>query len=170
LSALSHAHGHGVAHRDVKPENLAVAADARTLKLLDFGSAAPFGEACCDMAGTMPFMSPEVLEAADRAPYTPSGCDVWSSGVVMLEMLCGLGKMNRMLGWEASVQPEAARCEELRAYFQDSASIRGALVADSCRVDDALLSLLLGMLEVDWRRRLSARGAGGSEYIVAVQA
>jgi serine/threonine protein kinase len=40
LRCLAHVHSCGIAHRDVKPPNLLVDADAQTLRLIDFGSAA----------------------------------------------------------------------------------------------------------------------------------
>ena len=40
LSALAHVHACGVAHRDVKPANLLIDADAQRVRLIDFGAAA----------------------------------------------------------------------------------------------------------------------------------
>jgi serine/threonine protein kinase len=36
---LSHAHACGVIHRDLKPDNLLLSADSRTIKIADFGVA-----------------------------------------------------------------------------------------------------------------------------------
>src|SRR6059058_703885 len=43
LAALGHAHGHGIVHRDVKPENILVTRDG-TVKVADFGLARAFAE------------------------------------------------------------------------------------------------------------------------------
>ena len=40
LQCLAHVHACGIAHRDVKPANILVDADAMTLRLIDFGSSA----------------------------------------------------------------------------------------------------------------------------------
>lgn len=40
LRCLAHIHACGIAHRDVKPANILVDADAKTLRLIDFGSSA----------------------------------------------------------------------------------------------------------------------------------
>lgn len=60
LAGLAHCHSRGVAHCDVKPENIAVDARAHRIKLVDFGCAAPLGTALRWPRGTMPFMGPEV--------------------------------------------------------------------------------------------------------------
>merc|ERR1740129_2146604 len=92
LSALAHCHGHGTCHRDVKPENIIVQKDY-SAKLVDFGCACPRhqpqGSRCI---GTLPFIAPERLsgQSRDGAP-----ADVWSFGVVILEMKFGLNALSR---------------------------------------------------------------------------
>jgi serine/threonine-protein kinase len=100
--ALEAAHEKGIIHRDLKPANVKIAPDG-TVKVLDFGLAKALEEEhpSQDMAnsptltaaatqagiilGTAAYMSPEQAagQLADRR------ADVWSFGVVLLEMLTG---------------------------------------------------------------------------------
>merc|ERR1719210_3236568 len=67
MSALAHCHSRGVGHRDVKPENIAVSDDGRSIKLLDFGQAVQL-RPCNRRAGTLPFIAPETMIVAPEAP------------------------------------------------------------------------------------------------------
>ena len=90
LSAVAHIHSRGIAHRDIKLQNILVDqnTDDRTaqLKLIDFGygsrfiGALPMRTKC----GTPYTTAPEVI----REHYDER-CDVWSCGVVLYIMLCG---------------------------------------------------------------------------------
>jgi len=90
--ALTEAHGHGVIHRDVKPDNIVVT--KRGVKMLDFGIAklidAPAedaGKLTSDgtVIGTPEYMSPE--QAMGRTVDHRS--DIFSLGVVLFEALSG---------------------------------------------------------------------------------
>jgi len=118
-AALAHCHRRGVAHLDLKPENLAVGGGdgGERLRLMDFGCASRAGAPRDDVVGTMPFIAPEVLMVlvAGR-PYIPAAADLWSAGAVLLEMLMGVGALSRALGWPPVPPPTAERAQELLSW------------------------------------------------------
>ncbi len=90
---LAAAHAAAVAHCDIKPANLKITS-AGLLKIVDFGLAAPLPvDAILDdgstavgiVAGTLPYMPPEVLHG--RRPDERS--DIFSAGAVLYEMATG---------------------------------------------------------------------------------
>jgi hypothetical protein len=91
--ALSHAHGHGVVHRDVKPSNVLVpdqpATPGQIAKLTDFGVARVIGGDSLtrtgDVIGTAAYMAPE--QAEGREAGAPA--DLYSLSLVIYEALTG---------------------------------------------------------------------------------
>ncbi|KAF0933461.1 hypothetical protein E2562_018556 [Oryza meyeriana var. granulata] len=85
-SALSSCHRRGVAHRDVKPDNLLFDGSG-VLKLGDFGSAEWFGDGrpMTGLVGTPYYVAPEVVAGREYGEKV----DVWSAGVVLYMMLSG---------------------------------------------------------------------------------
>lgn len=95
-SALEYAHARGIVHRDVKPSNMLLSTDGRTIKLLDFGvarigapDAQPEGELgktqFGQLIGTPRYMSPE--QALGTAVDHRS--DLFSLGAVLYEIVTG---------------------------------------------------------------------------------
>ncbi|OAY82645.1 Phosphoenolpyruvate carboxylase kinase 2 [Ananas comosus] len=90
-AALAACHFRGVAHRDVKPDNILLDCAGRRARLADFGSAACFvpGEggagAMAGLVGTPYYVAPEVVAGMEYGEKV----DVWSLGVVMYVMLTG---------------------------------------------------------------------------------
>ena len=67
--------------------NILLDSVGNTLRIADFGSAARLMEnrKFHTIAGTLPFMAPEVARASDKRGYCLK-CDVWSLGCVVIEM------------------------------------------------------------------------------------
>ncbi|KAG0291955.1 hypothetical protein BGZ98_002786 [Dissophora globulifera] len=91
ISALAHAHSRQVFHRDLKPENILVASDG-SLKLADFGLATKERVSDDFGCGSSFYMAPEqqpIRTSAGRRPYLPAKSDVWSLGIVFLNLRFG---------------------------------------------------------------------------------
>lgn len=96
ISALIHAHQHQVYHRDLKPENILVAGDG-SLKLADFGLATKDRVSSDFGCGSSFYMAPEQQPSMTRRPYLPAKSDVWSLGIIFLNLRFGRNpwKMSR---------------------------------------------------------------------------
>lgn len=81
-TALSICHEKNIIHRDIKPDNIMVAADG-TFKLGDFGVAREQIDGSMTVAGTYDFVAPEVVLTAK---YNTSA-DLYSLGLVLYYLL-----------------------------------------------------------------------------------
>jgi tRNA A-37 threonylcarbamoyl transferase component Bud32 len=87
-AGLSFAHGRGIIHRDISPQNLMIPFDG-PVKIIDFGIAVEVGKQRTTGAGLVvgkgAYMSPERVSGKPGEP--PS--DVFALGIVLYEMLVG---------------------------------------------------------------------------------
>ncbi len=108
--ALSHAHEHGVVHRDLKSANVILTPEGRA-KVLDFGLAKKINIKESEdattlsqttltdagtVAGTPAYMAPEQLRGQPADPRS----DVWALGVVLYEMAAGRRPFRGHTGFE----------------------------------------------------------------------
>ena len=101
LAALDAAHEANIVHRDIKPENVMIRRRDHVVKVLDFGlakvtekkisneeeseAATAFKTAPGIIMGTINYMSPEQAQARAIDQRT----DIWSTGVMLYEMVAG---------------------------------------------------------------------------------
>ncbi|KAF8933532.1 hypothetical protein BGZ47_010831 [Haplosporangium gracile] len=122
ISALVHSHSHQVFHRDLKPENILVASDG-SLKLADFGLATKERVSNDFGCGSSFYMAPEqqpTRSSVGRRPYLPAKSDVWSLGIIFLNLRFGRNpwKLSRV-DMDATFAAYAQNSDVLREMFPE---------------------------------------------------
>ena len=135
-SALEHAHGRGVVHRDVKPANVIVperpAGESALAKLTDFGVAVIAGDdgltRTGDVVGTLAYMAPEQAEGR----RVDGAADLYSLALVLYEALSGVNPVR--------AQGAAATARRVGMRLPSLARLRPDLGPELCEaLDRALL-------------------------------
>ncbi|KAG9303557.1 hypothetical protein G9A89_018453 [Geosiphon pyriformis] len=115
LEAVHHCHSRGVAHRDLKPENFIITVDNRTgkvkIQLADFGLATDELESTDFDCGSKPYMSFECYNPVGET-YRPRMCDVWSLGVILINMIY------HRIPWSA---PHPEECSSFAEFQREKA-------------------------------------------------
>jgi histidine kinase len=89
--ALASVHARGIVHRDINPDNIALASDGKTVKLIDFSIAIRAAERSepgnTSLTGTLAYLSPEQTGRMNRPVDHRS--DLYSLGITFFELLSG---------------------------------------------------------------------------------
>ncbi|AMD19272.1 HBR371Cp [Eremothecium sinecaudum] len=83
IQGVSYLHEKRVVHRDLKLENVMLAADCHLVKIIDFGHAVQLKDkqsVCYGLGGSEMLMAPEVLS---KISYEGFPADSWSLGIIM---------------------------------------------------------------------------------------
>ncbi|EWG39810.1 HAL protein kinase [Fusarium verticillioides 7600] len=180
IQGVHYLHANGIAHRDIKLENLLITKDSK-LKITDFGVSEVFcgthpglreaGGQCgrnmsgeirlCSpgICGSEPYIAPEVL--AKKENYDPRSLDVWSSAIVMIYLTFGGAIWSRAVpgelhydklvkGWETWY----GKHPEADATISDT-DYPKCYALDVGMSPPALRRLVLQMLNPDPQKRIS---------------
>ena len=88
VSALEYVHNQGIAHRDIKPDNILIDLHGN-LQVVDFGVSTLHdvrNSGCADTVGTYHFWAPEMIlldDEEDDIVFDPFIADVWAVGIVV---------------------------------------------------------------------------------------
>lgn len=89
VNAVLYCHLNGIVHRDIKADNILLLSNniKSPVKLIDFGISVKFEKdtKLKEKTGTVLYIAPEVIDGS----YNEK-CDIWSCGVLMYMMLCGM--------------------------------------------------------------------------------
>uniref|UniRef100_A0AAV2KYW5 non-specific serine/threonine protein kinase n=1 Tax=Knipowitschia caucasica TaxID=637954 RepID=A0AAV2KYW5_KNICA len=89
VRAVSYCHQLHVVHRDLKPENVVFFPQQGAVKLTDFGFSNWFqpGTMLATSCGSLAYSAPEILLGEE---YDAPAVDIWSLGVILYMLVCGV--------------------------------------------------------------------------------
>jgi serine/threonine protein kinase/tetratricopeptide (TPR) repeat protein len=104
---LAHAHQRGILHLDLKPANILLTDEGEPM-LLDFNLSVDMksgvAEQLARLGGTLPYMSPEQLDAFRGGKRDlDARSDLYSLGIILFEMLTGKSPFEKRIGRVLSV-------------------------------------------------------------------
>ena len=145
--ALTHAHGRGILHCDIKPANVLLDNDWK-VRLADFGQSRLSHEQLPAL-GTVFYMAPE---QADLKATPDARWDVYALGGLLFHLLTG-SPPHRTRALEKRLQQQAHLADRLREYREVVVSSGKPTVRRRIRADRALLEILERCLDPDPTRR-----------------
>jgi len=172
VAALRFMHQNGVAHRDIKLENIMLDRYGR-LKLIDFGLAhvaplpepphAPMYFSSATSVGTRSYTAPEV---GSGLLYDTRACDVWSLGCTFFALCAGFFVVDRA----HTSDPRFQRMQAAQATGNSAVRAIFALYNRPCPLSPGLVALLDGMLTIDPSRRWTLDQVIVAEWVSAAYA
>ncbi|KAF9555254.1 kinase-like protein [Agrocybe pediades] len=142
IDGVQYCHSLGIYHRDLKPENVLCFDEGYRVAITDFGLATTDKSSKEFRTGSIYHMSPECqVEDTDTSPpYSPKHNDIWSLGIILLNLVTGRNP------WKSATADDPT----YQAYLQNPYQFLPSVLP----VSQELNRLLVQALNVDWRRRL----------------
>lgn len=181
LRGVAYLHENGIAHRDIKLENLLLT-DEGHVKITDFGVSEVFcGEhpgfrsangqcgknmqecrkSAPGICGSLPYIAPEVL--AKKGEYDPRPLDIWSCAILYLTLFHGGNAWQKADRSDSQYQRFMRGWDEFLLRFDDTIDENDYPPTDSCGPVVALLPtpgqrrLILKMLHPEPAKRITIK-------------
>jgi len=158
LAGVMHCHEHGIAHRDLKLENVLLTKDG-TVKVIDFGLSYRYprradgsidtSHPLKDVCGSKSYAAPEVLGGHG---YNGFAADVWSLGVSLFAMLSGFFPLD-----EASNKDwRYAKLRQAQSQRRSTtATVYSWYKRPTTHLSKGVVELMDAMLSIDPARRVT---------------
>ena len=169
LDGVAYCHLAGVAHRDLKLENVLLT-DSNALKLIDFGLSHVYprladkvtvdrSKPLRDVCGSKSYAAPEVLASKG---YDGFAADMWSIGVCLFAMLSGFFPLDEAAtgDWR---YPKL--CEAQALGRSSTAVVYGWYKRSARHLSPEVVHLLDGLLAIDANKRLSMEAVRSHPWV-----
>jgi serine/threonine protein kinase len=141
LNAIEYIHNMGIAHMDLKLENIMIDTQNKVLKLIDFG------QACVckingnnikksGIHGSEPYIAPE--EFCERE-YDPLKVDIWALGIILYEL------MYKKMPWKRAVKTDSNFVKYLNCFYNNNL----VCVFPNLAENDPIFKVLIKTLDPD---------------------
>ena len=151
FSGLSYLHENNIIHRDLKLENILITDIEKSIttkeklfniKIIDFGTAKIFDRkhSQYQIVGSSYYLAPEVINHS----YNEK-CDMWSAGVILYMLLCGVAPFDGKDDTEIIERIKKGNFNKTNPKYQNAS--------------DEIKNLIENLLEFDANKRLSALDA-----------
>jgi serine/threonine protein kinase len=146
LLAVQYLHCNGIAHLDIKAENIMLDS-AGNAKLIDFGLARCQDVGGDERGGTPMYLAPELLKARK---YRTRPADVWSLGILLIVMATGRVPYGNCIGREMLRKIAKGEVKCPRSMEKETAALVKKMTAlepnERPRIDELLDSPIFGDL------------------------
>ena len=161
IRGVVYMHSMGVAHCDLKPENLLLTCNG-VLKISDFGNAECFRMAwetevhmSNGVCGSRPYIAPEQFRDKE---FDPRGADVWATGVIYMAMRTG------SYMWQVAIPDEDDYYDQ---YLQGRKHKNGYELIETLR-RARCRNVIYSILDPSPQRRITAKQVLNSEWVRSI--